>query len=79
MQHQPHSIKPRYTDPSTTGEDLTCAICKNPPPECFSKFYQCMLCNEVGVQCQPEKPDFSKVVMETPPFGPKKCVPDIVE
>lgn len=73
MSTQPHTIKPRYFDPSTTGEDLTCSICKKEPPECFSKFYQCLTCNEVGVQCELVKPDFTKVVIETPPFRPLSC------
>lgn len=77
MQQQPHTIKPRYFDPSNRGEDLTCTICEKPPPECFSRFYQCITCNEIGVQCQPSKPDFTKVIIETPPFRPIKCGQDI--
>ena len=73
MATQLHTIKPRYTDPSNTGEDLTCTICEKPPPECFSKFYQCLTCNEVGLQCVKVKPDFTKVVIETPPFRPISC------
>ena len=79
MQHQPHTIKPRYYDPSNTGEGLTCAICEKGPPECFSRFYQCITCNEIGVQCQASKPDFSKVIVETPPFRPIKCGHELEE
>ena len=77
MLTQPHSIVPRYFDPSNTGEDLTCVICKKGPPDCFSKFYQCLTCNEVGVQCQVVKPDFTKVVITTPPLRPLPCNIDV--
>lgn len=77
MQHQPHTIRPRYFDPSNTGENLTCTICKKEPPDCFSRFYHCLTCNEIGVQCSQSKPDFTKVIVETPPFRPIKCGPDI--
>ena len=73
----PHAIKPRCVDPSNTDEDLTCDICKKGPPECFSRFYQCQSCNEIGLICQISKPDFTKVIVETPLFKPSACTENV--